>query len=1125
MKPFLSFFIVFLILFINAFCKQSSPIIVGYLTTSDHLSIEDEAAINWLEQSFLFKPVKGDIESFNRYEDLDVVWIHLPDSSMYREILNKSKYKNTLINIIEGGGKILFTDFAAYLPYDLGLESKKPILNVLKVEDNWLFDKKGFQSFRGHPLFKGLFGGTYVWDAVENQHLPTIGYFGKDYPQEGKVVAVEKSYITIHSDRRLVIDYDELPGKIISVGGFVYFAKKNHLDYNLKKFIENCLTYLSGRNEGEKKTYWLESEHQPKQFEITTHPIEIDKIRNLKTNDLPDMLLTRENSNNDYYDVEGRRALIMGKEKGGIDEFWVHPFRVLRDYKTGVVYEGKIIWLNNLPVKIEVRPESFIRLYNTPVGHLSEVILPSLNDAGGIIHYEMDSEKPVNLVIEFRSDLRWMWPYDENAIGDVWYAYDEALQAIHIKDSAGDLHGIIGSENNPTQFLFGQFKDIDFGPQGLVGKKTELNQVYAALEYELSPQISNLLNVAISGSNLGQDEAVQHYRKLLFRPQAIYDEAFSHYKNLLENSLTITSPDPEFNQLWKWAIFGTDRFWVNTPDLGTALVAGYSTTARGWNGRHKISGRPGYAWYFGRDSEWSGFAIDNYGDFRNVRQQLIFLQKYQNLVGKIFHEISTSGVVHYDAADATPLYIILAAHYLRTSGDVDFIRESWGHIQKAMSFLYSTDTDQDGLIENTNVGHGWVEGGRLWGAHTTLYLTALWAQTLKDAAYLAKLMDEQNLSQKYQNDYGKVVRILNNQFWNSEKDFCYYGKMKNGSFNSEPTVLPAVAMYFNLLEDIKVQNMLDVYASNSFSTDWGVRILSSNSPLFNPHGYHYGSVWPLFTGWTALAEYTYGNSVQGFSHIMNNILIKNHWALGFVEEVMNGELYQPSGVCPHQCWSETNIIHPAIYGMVGWQPNAPEFSAVLAPRFPIHWDSVSVANLKMGESVLAFQKVQKINETIYKFHLVSKNPIVLNFQPEIPAGMEIESVQIDGKYVTVRREIKRGILKYPISLKLIGEHQLKIKHHKGIGMIPKISWPNVEEKSIGYRIIRSELDNNLFEVVVEGISGSESDFEVKLFDQKVQRITGGNIVARSQDNVLKIRVGFPKSEKKFVRKKVALEVL
>ena len=119
---------------------------------------------------------------------------------------------------------------------------------------------------------------------------------------------------------------------------------------------------------------------------------------------------------------------------------------------------------------------------------------------------------------------------------------------------------------------------------------------------------------------------------------------------------------------------------------------------------------------------------------------------------------------------------------------------------------------------------------------------------------------------------------------------------------------------------------LRFYAGNSFSADWGLRILSSASPLFNPRGYHYGGVWPLFTGWAALAEYAYGRPVQGFTHITNNMVIKNYWAAGFVEEVMSGAVYRPAGVCPHQCWSETNIAHPAISGMLGWRPDAMQHS-------------------------------------------------------------------------------------------------------------------------------------------------------------------------------------------------------
>ena len=1123
MRPAIISMLLLLPLLLGIYCQKSKSIKIGYLLTSDLPSPEDKAVLQWLDRSQIFKPVTIDINRINQKKGLDLIWVHVPDSNVYKNKIDKVSVFPEIQKYIEKGGKLLLTDYAALIPYDLEIETVKPDIKIIKIENEWLSRKKGFQSFRGHPLFSELFGGSFIWDSGEDNRLPIIGFFEKTFPERGKVVATEKSFITINADHRLVIEYDNLPGKIISVGGFVYFAKKNLLDYNLQKFIENCLTYLDGSNEG-KKTYWQKYDNLPKEFEITTEALEKNVNRNLVINDLPDMVLTRDNSKNEYFDVEGRRALIMGKEKGGIDEFWVHPFRVLRDYQAGIVKDGKLIRLDNFPVKIEVRPESFIRNYITPYGQLREVLLPSLNDGGGIIHYETDAGKLMNLVIKFRSDLRWMWPYDEFAIGDVCYGYDEALQAFHLRDSAGDLYGVIGGDKTPIQLYYGQFEDINFSDQGFSGTKTNLNQVYLALEYNLKTGGDSSLNIAVAGSNLGQSEALQNYRKLLDRPQFIYDEAFVHYKQLLDNSITIKSPDPEFNQLWKWAIIGTDRFWVNTPDLGTALVAGYATTARGWNGGHKISGRPGYAWYFGRDSEWSGFAIDNYGDFEAIHQQLMFLQKYQDLAGKIFHEISTSGVVHYDAADATPLYVILAAHYLRASGDIGFIRESWNHVQKAMSFLYSTDTDQDGLIENTNVGHGWVEGGKLWGAHTTLYLASLWAQALKDAAYLANHLGEFDLARKYQNNYSDVIHIINNDFWNETKQFYYYGKLSDGNYNSEPTVLPAVAMYFDLLDEQKVQKMLNTYASNEFSADWGVRILSSESSLYNPQGYHYGSVWPLFTGWTSLAEYNYGYSVQGFAHIVDNLLIKNHWSLGFAEEVMNGAKYEPSGVCPHQCWSETNILHPGIHGMIGWRPNAPEQEAVLAPRFPINWDSIYVENLKMGESSISFQKDQKKNETVYTIRLQKGGPVSLRFQPEIPTGMEIKSIRIDNREINVPKDFSRSLISTPISVQLTGEHRIHIEHANGIMMVPKICRPKPGDNSSGYRILNSYLTGNQFEVLLEGKSGTQSEFELKIFDQKIKRITGAKVLQTSPEGIIKIQVYFPESRHRFVQKNVKVEI-
>ena len=70
---------------------------------------------------------------------------------------------------------------------------------------------------------------------------------------------------------------------------------------------------------------------------------------------------------------------------------------------------------------------------------------------------------------------------------------------------------------------------------------------------------------------------------------------------------------------------------------------------------------------------------------------------------------------------------------------------------------------------------------------------------------------------------------------------------------------------------------MPVLAASGFTADWGCRIVEAGSPGYNPGGYHTGSVWPLFTGWVSLAEFSYGHYLQGFSHLMSKLLIHKYW--------------------------------------------------------------------------------------------------------------------------------------------------------------------------------------------------------------------------------------------------------
>ena len=310
----------------------------------------------------------------------------------------------------------------------------------------------------------------------------------------------------------------------------------------------------------------------------------------------------------------------MGKENGGIDEVWVHPFRILRDYQAGIVTGDSVAWLKNVIFQVEIRPESITRIYKTPFGKLREIIFPSFERGGAIVHYRADFFHDVRLVIKFSSDLRWMWPYDEYSLGDVYFGYDSKLKALHVKDQTGDFYCIFGGDVKPDQHFEGAFSKILWKDGHLIGEKTSVNQVYHAVVFSLNRRNNHCLNYVLVGTDHGKNEALSDYQSLLKNPRKEFECIVSHYRHLLDLSVTIETPDKEFNHLWKWALIGTDQFFVYTPSLGKGLVAGFATTARGWNGGHKNSGRPGYAWYFGRDSEWSCFAIDSYGDFELVKK-------------------------------------------------------------------------------------------------------------------------------------------------------------------------------------------------------------------------------------------------------------------------------------------------------------------------------------------------------------------------------------------------------------------------------------------------------------------------------------------------------------------------
>jgi hypothetical protein len=466
------------------------------------------------------------------------------------------------------------------------------------------------------------------------------------------------------------------------------------------------------------------------------------------------------------------------------------------------------------------------------------------------------------------------------------------------------------------------------------------------------------------------------------------------------------------------------------------------------------------------------------------------------------------------------LFIILAERYLEHSGDVEYILNNWPAIKKAIDYCQSTDTDLDGFIENTNVGHGWVEGGHLFGSHTSLYLASCWTEALSSVALMMQYTGVEKNNAVYAKESMRLRQRINTDFYNPENGFYYQGIFKDGSFHTEASILPSIPIYFKQINSYRSEKMLDAFASADYTADWGVRITSKSGEHYHPRGYHSGSVWPLFTGWVALAEYAENRSAQGFSHMMSNMNIYRDFSLGYLEEVLNGEKYTPSGVCPHQCWSETMVLQPVIEGMLGLKPNAPAKRLIFNPYIPPHWDFIKVDNIKVGDKSIHWEMNRQSDLTTYHFSGEAED-IRIYFDPVLPEGTEVDSILVNNEPVEmITCTACQGVtLKMDFHLK--DKIEVKIYHQKGIELIPPVSSPAPGETSEGIRIIRTSWKNKIYSIHTQGAPGKRYKLEVVNMFGSPLEVDGAEY---SQDGTkLILQLDFPASSQHYLDKTISIK--
>ncbi len=1054
-------------------------------------------------------------EDTGSLEGCDVVWYHRLDTSAYTRQESQA-WDRAVRQYVENGGKLILSMEAVGLLNEWRIEPSEIERWEYGCIDEGFGRKLGFHSRFSHPLFDGLHGGAYPWHGKEDNICRVHGFDGDRFPcaEGSKVIACQWEYVSLRPEKKVIWETPVGKGSVLSIGSCIYFGRENHDREILKAFVLNCVDYMAGTMEPSCGENWWGSgtpdviamhRHHGSGCRIcaaeyeAVRPALPEKMKFPFTEDVLSRPASRE-----YTDVVSPRCVAILPEAGGIEEIWSHPVMSLRDFRVWIetASSSEPLCLSSFVPVVEVCPFAVVRKYDIDGLRIKEIVTASPDDALVAVHYEWEGEGLNRIYTDFKSCLRMMWPYDENVLGSLCYSWSPELNAMVFNDAGRKFISVVGGNVPGHPVLSGRYDGFTYGGGSIRGVETDLLQAGAVVSYDTEG--IDALDIIMASSSEGAEKLVGAYSCAMSSPASVVEAACGYYSSWLDNVISVVTPDERFNEAFRWAQISCAQFIMKTPGLGTALAAGYSSSRRGWGGGHRVSGRPGYAWYFGRDSEWAAFAYADMGDFETVRDCIDMLVRHQSPDGKIYHEMSTSGVIHYDAADATPLLVNLMAHYLRLSADVEFAAQRYSAIVKAIDYCFSTDRDGDGLIENICVGHGWLEGGSLWGFQTEFYLCGIWKAALEDAAYIASVTGHNTDSQRYMAAAGNVSGPLE-KFWNEDRGWYNWSLNEDDTYQDDFLVLTAVPVYFGVLDKDRAHIMAQKYTGPLMSTDWGARTVYETSDAYGGGAYHPRNVWPLFTGWKSLAEYKEGFYDSGFASLYGSLLTYKSFSLGHIAEVINGDNYRNNGITQHQCWSETMTIMPFVEGTIGFVADAPSGRFALSPRLPLHWDSFDVCGLRVGDKRISMSFARTPGRDVYT--ITGGNGLKCGFSPAFAPLSKILEVYVDGKPVIFGLSEVNSYLVPSADIDLGKKTVVEIVYEPGVGVLPVVVEGVPGKASSGFRIVGQQSSADGLSITVSGRPGAEHILKIRA-PEGISSVSGAEIAGREGD-VTALKIFFP----------------
>jgi glycogen debranching enzyme len=657
---------------------------------------------------------------------------------------------------------------------------------------------------------------------------------------------------------------------------------------------------------------------------------------------------------NMYVDAIGRRAYVAAVEDGPM-EAWIWPFQVFTDGRFTFQSEkaSDAFDVMRRARNVDVEPQSTLMRYAAADLDLTSEIIALDGERAILVLLRADLDGRGVLRFSFTPKLQPEWPASAGGVAGAWRP---ELGGFAISEPSARFAAVVAcpwakSGTEGMQYLL---------PDGQLRIEIPLDSARCASE------IVPLVITAADGENAPARARETYFRVVQSIPELVRARE-ADWKKRLEALPTISIPtDARAERVFRDAAVTLAQSLVANEALGDGCIAGYGPAGA-------TSQRPGFAWYFTGDVGFNAPAYAGAGLTDLLATALRFAARHQREDGKIPHEVVLSAAwcdwfarypFAYIHGDTTALWIHALRLELDATGDLVLLRELWPSVKKAFAWMSRQDADGDGLPDNDLAGMGASEVGALLAKlRTDVHLASTFAAATGDVAVLAQALHDDALAARATEQATKASRRLLDGFWDESEGTFAHALLADGSLSKERSAWAAMPVWLGVADGDRARRTLERIGESDLTTAWGVRILSSRSPNYDPKGYNSGAVWPFLTGIAALADFRTARADAGWHKLDSLCALTSNAPRGSLPEVLSGaRAVALDNSVPHQVFSSAAIVSGVVGGLFGFEPKLLAGEIDLRPCLPAEWKSADLRGLRAGKLVYSLHLAHSAQE-------------------------------------------------------------------------------------------------------------------------------------------------------------------